>query len=158
MQHATALGEILARHSVTVVYGGGKKGLMGCVADSAMNLGGNVRGVIPQLLVQLEQQHDSVTELFVVEDMHQRKRMLYELCDGAVILPGGFGTLDEMFEIITWNQLTIHDKPLFLLNSGGFYDHLLSHIRRMKEDNFLYVDLPDCFTLLSTPEEIEEFL
>jgi len=76
MQHATALGEILARHSVTVVYGGGKKGLMGCVADSAMNLGGNVRGVIPQLLVQLEQQHDSVTELFVVEDMHQRKRAL----------------------------------------------------------------------------------
>src|SRR5688500_17235319 len=105
MQQATELGKILAENNVTVIDGGGKKGLMGCIADTALQYGGIVRGVMPKGLVEKEHQHDTLTELMIVEDMHQRKRKLYELCDAALILPGGFGTLDEMFEIITWNQL-----------------------------------------------------
>src|SRR5688572_30415882 len=93
-QHATQLGGILATNNITIIYGGGKNGLMGCIANSALEKGGKVRGVIPKILVDWESQHDDISELLVVEDMHQRKRMLYELCDAAIILPGGFGTLD----------------------------------------------------------------
>lgn len=83
-------------------------------------------------------QHLGLTELIISDDMHERKRKLYSLSDAAIVLPGGFGTLDELFEIITWNQLTIHDKQIYILNSGGFYNHLLAHIRLMKEEKFLY--------------------
>ena len=93
-----------------------------------------------------------------MEDMHQRKRKLYELCDGALILPGGFGTLDEMFEIITWNQLSIHDKRIFVLNSEGFYNHLLAHLQQLKEEGFLYVELDECLTVLNEPGDIIEHL
>src|SRR5215207_2768589 len=144
MQQATELGELLAKHNIAIIYGGGKKGLMGCIADTALQFGGVVRGVIPAVLANWEHQHDTLTELLVVEDMHQRKRKLYELCDAALILPGGFGTLDEMFEIITWNQLSIHDKRIFVLNSNGFYNHLLAHLQLLKEEEFLYTELNEC--------------
>ena len=158
MQQAAELGKILAENNVAVIYGGGKKGLMGCIADTALQYGGIVRGVIPQVLLDWEHQHDSITELLVVEDMHQRKRKLYDLCDGALILPGGFGTLDEMFEIITWNQLSIHDKRIFVLNSEGFYNHLLAHLQQLKEEGFLYVELDECLTVLNEPGDIIEHL
>jgi len=86
--------------------------------------------------------------------MHIRKRMLYEKCDAAVVLPGGYGTLDEVFEMLTWNQLSIHDKPIFILNSGGFYDALLLHINKMMDEGFLYHQPSNSFTVVSTPEEI----
>lgn len=158
MRQATELGEILAKNNVALIYGGGKKGLMGCIADTALQYGGIVRGVIPEVLAELEHQHDTLTELLVVEDMHQRKRKLYELCDAALILPGGFGTLDEMFEIITWNQLSIHDKRIFILNAEGFYDHLLAHIFKLKEEEFLYTNLDESMTVLTEPKDILHYL
>ena len=158
MQEAAELGKILAEHKVAIIYGGGKKGLMGSIADSALQYGGIVKGVIPQVLADWEQQHDTITELMIVEDMHQRKRKLYELCDAALILPGGFGTLDEMFEIITWNQLSIHDKRIFVLNSEGFYDHLLAHLQQLKEEGFLYSELAECITIINEPGEIVGYL
>ena len=158
MHEAAELGKILAEQKVTIIYGGGKKGLMGSIADNALQFGGIVKGVIPQVLADWEQQHDTITELMIVEDMHQRKRKLYELCDAALILPGGFGTLDEMFEIITWNQLSIHDKRIFVLNSGGFYDYLLAHLQQLKEEGFLYSELEECITIINEPGDIVKHL
>lgn len=156
--HAIALGKLLAHKGVTAVYGGGKNGLMGCVANSVMQNNGTVKGVIPQVLMNWEHQHNDISELTVVEDMHDRKRKLYELCDAAIILPGGFGTLDELFEMLTWNQLSIHDKGIFILNSGGFYAHLLQHLRILTEEGFLYGALEDKFIVLQEPEELEPYL
>jgi uncharacterized protein (TIGR00730 family) len=155
---AAALGLLLSQKGIEMIYGGGKNGLMGCVADSVMNSGGIVRGVIPHVLVEWETSHQNISELLVVEDMHQRKRKMYELCDAAIILPGGFGTLDELFEILTWNQLSIHDKKVFVLNSGGFYDHLLAHLQMLTTEGFLYGNLPEQITVLQTPEDLLQHL
>ncbi|RYY97958.1 MAG: TIGR00730 family Rossman fold protein [Chitinophagaceae bacterium] len=158
VEHARALGRALAERGVALIYGGGRNGLMGAVADSAMGAGGAVHGVIPQHLAQFEHQHEAITELVVVEDMHVRKRTLYERCDAALILPGGFGTLDELFEILTWNQLSLHNKKVFLLNSAGFYDHLLAHLRTMQDEGFLYTRIEDQVIVLQGPEEMEQHL
>jgi uncharacterized protein (TIGR00730 family) len=114
------IGQMMAEKNISLVYGGGNKGLMGAVANSAMEYGGKVIGVIPKVLLEWEAQHEGITELRVVEDMHVRKRMLYELCDAAVILAGGNGTLDELYEMVTWNNLKIHNKKIILLNTAGF--------------------------------------
>lgn len=140
---AKAVGEWLAKQKIRLIYGGGSAGLMGVLADEALLHGGAVTGIIPQLLLAWEVQHRSLTELIIADDMHMRKKELYARCDAALVLPGGFGTLDELFEIITWNQLTIHDKPIFILNGTGFYDALLSHIEKMKTAGFLYQDAID---------------
>jgi len=153
-QHAEQLGGLLAAKNITLIYGGGKNGLMGIAADAVMNAGGVVRGVIPQVLLSWESQHQGISELLVVEDMHVRKRTLYELCDGAIILPGGFGTLDEFFEMLTWNQLAIHDKKIFILNSGGFYNFLLQHLELLASEGFLYGELAEKFIVLNNPEEL----
>ena len=155
---ATKLGEILAQKGITMIYGGGKKGLMGCVADKIMQGGGTVRGVIPQVLKDWEHQHDGITELLIVDDMHIRKRKMYEMCDAAIILPGGFGTLDELFEILTWNQLSIHDKKIFILNTGGFYNHLLLHLEHLTNEGFLHGELHDQVTVLDNAKELESYL
>ena len=123
-----------------------------------MENGGTVRGVIPQVLINWEAQHENISELLIVDDMHMRKRKLFSLCDGAVILPGGFGTLDELFELLTWNQLSIHDKKVFILNSAGFYDHLLSHMRKLTEEGFLYGNLEEQIAVLDQPGDILPFL
>lgn len=127
---------------------------MGTVANAVLEKGGRVVGIIPELLTGWERQHDGISELIVVENMHMRKRMLYEKADAAIILPGGFGTLDELFEVLTWNQLSIHDKPVFILNSGGFYDALLLHMEKMLQENFLYNPLEKTITILSNPDEM----
>lgn len=153
-QHTLQLGKILALEGVNIIYGGGNKGLMGAVANAAMASKGNVIGIMPELLRDWEHDHKDITELVIVDSMHTRKRMLYERCDAAIILPGGYGTLDEVFEILTWNQLNIHQKQIFFLNSGGFYDHLIAHINHMHEQGFLY-DAPEFkLTTLKNPEEI----
>ena len=157
-QHAVALASLLADRKVELIYGGGKTGLMGVVADTVMKQGGIVRGVIPKVLTEWEHQHEGISELMVVDDMHIRKRKLYELCDAAVILPGGFGTLDELFEILTWNQLSIHDKKIFIMNSGGFYDHLLAHTKILASEGFLYGNLEEKFTVLNNPELLADYL
>jgi len=155
-EHAIELANILAKHKIELVYGGGKKGLMGIVADTVMKQNGIVRGVIPKVLTEWEHQHDELTELVVVDDMHLRKRKMYELCDAVIILPGGFGTLDELFEVLTWNQLSIHDKKVFILNTDNFYDHLLNHVNHLSAEGFLWEGLNDQMTVLSSPGEFEE--
>lgn len=145
----------MAEAGITMIYGGGKNGLMGCVADASMAAGGTVTGIIPTRLIEWEAQHTGISELKVVENMHQRKRLIYELCDATIILPGGFGTLDELFEVLTWNQLALHDKKVFLLNSGGFYNHLLQHLQLLQEEGLLYGELHEQITVLTEPEQIK---
>lgn len=157
-QHALELATIMAEHKIELVYGGGRKGIMGIVADTVMGKGGIVRGVIPQILFSWEHQHEGISELFVVEDMHVRKRKMYELCDGVVILPGGFGTLDELFETLTWNQLSIHDKKVFILNTAGFYDRLLQHLEFLNAEGFLWSDLKGLLVVLNEPKELLDHL
>lgn len=156
--HTRELGHLLASENITVIYGGGNKGLMAAVANAALEKNGRVTGIIPQLLTDLEHQHDGLTELIVVNTIHQRKQLLYEKADAAIILPGGYGTLDEVFEMLTWNQLNIHDKKIFFLNSGGFYDHLVAHIKMMQEENFLYEDPGKKITVLDEPSELLKYL
>jgi uncharacterized protein (TIGR00730 family) len=158
MEHAVQLGKILVKCNTTLIYGGGSVGIMGTIADAVMDNGGKVIGVIPQVLVDWERQHTSLSELIVAEDMHTRKKKMYELCDAAIILPGGFGTLDELFEMVTWNQLSIHDKQIFILNSGGFYNHLLAHIQQMTEEKFLYEAAQKRLTVINEPADIISLL
>lgn len=154
LTHARLLGNLMAQHNIRLIYGGGNRGLMGAVANGCMEKGGTVTGIIPELLNQWEQQHDSISEIIVVENMHIRKRQLYERADAAVILPGGFGSMDELFEMLTWNQLSIHDKPIYILNSAGFYDGLLQHLQHAQQEGFLYTDIEKAFTVINTPEEL----
>lgn len=154
VQHAKQLGQLMAAHGIALVYGGGSKGLMGAVADAVMEAGGTVVGVIPEMLVQWEHQHEGITELLVVPDMHTRKKMMYERCDAAVILPGGFGTLDELFEMLTWNTLNIHSKDIYLLNSNGFYTHLVQHIEHMHKHEYLYEAPWQRMHVVNTPADL----
>ncbi|MEQ1678162.1 MAG: TIGR00730 family Rossman fold protein [Chitinophagaceae bacterium] len=156
-QHAAELGKLMAEHSIKLVYGGGSAGLMGAIADTVMQAGGKVTGFIPKILLEWEVQHRGITELIICDDMHERKRKIYSISDAAIILPGGFGTLDELFEIVTWNQLTIHDKQIYILNSGGFYDHLIHHIEMMKAENFLYEDAVKRITIIDDPSELLKY-
>lgn len=154
LQHAEDLGKHIALLELKLVFGGGKKGLMGAIADSVLANGGKVLGVIPKLLIEWEHQHEGLTELAVVPDMHSRKKMLYEMCDAAIVLPGGFGTLDELFEMLTWNQLKIHDKKIYVLNSAGFYNHLILHLKQLQKEGFLYEDLEERLIFCDSPVEI----
>lgn len=154
INEAKILGGLLAENNVRIVYGGGGKGLMGAVADTALPAGGYVTGIIPKLLTEWEQQHHGLTELIIVEDMHTRKKMMYEKADAAIILPGGYGTLDEFFEMLTWNNLNIHNKPIFLLNTHGYYDHLIAHILHMEKEEFLYESPLKRITVLNSPGDL----
>ncbi len=131
---------------------------MGAVASGAMAAGVKVIGVIPELLIAWEHQHEGITELHVVSDMHVRKKMMYELCDAALIMPGGNGTLDELFEMLTWNTLKIHDKKIILLNCNGFYDNLMAHMRTMQAQGFLYENVEHRLMVASTAEEAMQLL
>ncbi len=134
---ARALAAELARRQIGIVYGGGNVGLMGVVADAALAAGGEVIGVIPHGLVSRELAHQGVTELHVVESMHQRKALMAELADGFIALPGGFGTLEEFCEAVTWTQLGLHAKVCGLLNVAGYYDGLLSFLAHALKEDFL---------------------
>jgi uncharacterized protein (TIGR00730 family) len=158
VSHAQQLGKLMAEHNLKMIYGGGCSGLMGTVADAVMQHQRNVVGIIPHVLVEWERQHHGITELLIADDMHERKKKMYELCDAAIILPGGFGTLDELFEMLTWNQLSIHDKEIFILNSNGFYDHLLAHIERLDKNGFLYETPKESIIVLSDPFQLIEYL
>ena len=157
LQHAIELGRIMASNNITLVYGGGSVGIMGTIADEVLLNGGKVIGVIPQVLVDWEREHKSLSELLVVDNMHTRKKKMYDLCDAAVILAGGFGTLDELFEMVTWNQLSIHDKRIYIINSGGFYNHLIGHINQMQKEEFLYEAARERLTIVNEPSELVSF-
>lgn len=139
-ERAIALGDRIAREGMALVYGGGNVGLMGVVADAVLAAGGEVIGVIPEQLVGWEVSHKGVTRLEVVANMHERKKRMFDLADGFVALPGGFGTLDEMFEMLTWRQLGIGQKPCAFLDVEGFYTPLMGMIDRMVEERFLHPD------------------
>jgi uncharacterized protein (TIGR00730 family) len=128
---------MLACAGWTVVYGGARNGLMGALAHSALEAGGRVVGVIPRALVEREVAHEGLSEMHVVETLQERKALMAELSDGFLTLPGGFGTLDELFEVLTWAMLRLHDKPCVLVNTDGFYDHLLAFARRAGEAGFV---------------------
>ncbi|MDB4902817.1 MAG: yvdD 1 [Mucilaginibacter sp.] len=136
-QSVELLAEIMVNRNITLVFGGGKVGVMGLLADAVLNNGGKAIGVIPQFLMDKEVGHPGLTELHIVENMHQRKQLMNDLCDGIIALPGGFGTLEEFFEVLTWLQLGLHHHPIGLLNVNGFYDYLLKQMDVMVEQRFL---------------------
>ncbi|MGB7757395.1 MAG: TIGR00730 family Rossman fold protein [Salinisphaera sp.] len=134
---AGSLGTVLARAGIGLVYGGARIGLMGAVADAALVAGGAVLGVIPRGLAEREVAHEGVTELRVVETMHQRKLAMIEAADAFIAMPGGFGTLEELFEVLTWHQIGWHDKPAGLLDVAGFYQPLLACMNHMRDQGFV---------------------
>lgn len=154
-EKAYHLGEILAQNNIGVVYGGAKIGLMGAVADGALSESGEVIGVIPDFLQTKEVAHTELTELIVVSSMHERKLKMHDLADGFIALPGGFGTMEELFEILTWAQLSLHKKPVGLLNMNSFYDPLLSMVSQMTDQNFLQANNRD---MLLSADNIDELL
>lgn len=136
-EQAYALGRTLAELKIGVVYGGAKVGLMGEIANGALENHGEVIGVLPRFLQEKELAHEGLTELLLVESMHERKTKMHELSDGVIMLPGGFGTLEEFFEMLTWAQLGLHQKPIGILNTNGFYTHLMDLIQTMVDQGFL---------------------
>ncbi|WP_343670925.1 TIGR00730 family Rossman fold protein [Chitinophaga sp.] len=137
MEQAFQLGKTLAENNIGLVYGGAKVGLMGAVADGALSAGGSVTGVIPDFLRAKEIAHTGLTELLIVDSMHTRKMKMNELCEGVITLPGGYGTMEEFFEMLTWAQLGLHKKPIGILNTNGYYDAMITLVQTMVDKGFL---------------------
>jgi len=153
---AYSLGALLAERDIRVVYGGAKIGLMGAVADGALENGGKVIGVIPTFLKTKEVAHNELTELIVVETMHARKLSMHELSDGIITLPGGWGTMEELFEMLTWSQLGLHTKPVGLLNVNGYYDALKALTDNMVTEGFLNEQVNGTLLISESAEELLE--
>jgi uncharacterized protein (TIGR00730 family) len=151
---ATELGKLMAAHQTALVYGGGNVGLMGACADAVLAGGGQVIGVIPEFLRDKELAHKDAQEMVVVPDMHTRKRIMFERADAFCILPGGIGTLDEFFEIITWRQLHRHNKPIVVLNTAGYWDHLKGLLDTIIGRGFAHPGHGDLVDVVSRPEEV----
>ena len=152
---ATELGRQLAIRNIRLIYGGGGFGLMGNVANAVLQNGGEVTGVIPNFLADLEVAHNTLTELHFVETMHERKFKMVQLAKGVIALPGGYGTLDELFEILAWKQLKLYDGPIAIININGFYDLMLQQLDRMVADGFLKAENR---TLLLVANSVDEGL
>ena len=151
---ASELGRLLAERGIKVVYGGGRVGLMGLVADAALAAGGEVVGIIPRHIEEMEVAHQTLTELLVVETMHERKRMMVDRAQGFVVLPGGLGTLDETFEILTWKQLSLHHHPVVILNVDGYWDPLLELIRHAAAKGFVRPEHAKLFRAVAKVEDV----
>jgi len=151
---AQRLGELLGRNGIRLVYGGGRVGLMGVVADAALAQGGSVVGVIPEHLQTKEVGHRGISDLRVVPNMHERKELMFKLSDGFVILPGGFGTLDETFEMITWRQLRLHDKPIILLDNDGYWAPLVRLNEHIVEQGFARPEALALYTVVGDVEQV----
>jgi uncharacterized protein (TIGR00730 family) len=150
---AVKLGKYLAENNIRLIYGGGNIGLMGVIADTVLQYGGNVTGVIPNFLMEKEVGHTGLTELILVNTMHQRKQIMCDLSEAFITIPGGFGSMDELFEILTWKQLNLHNKPIGVLNVNGYYDNLIALIDNMNREQFV----PDkTKALLITANSIED--
>ena len=135
---AHQLGQILAARNLGLVYGGGKSGLMGKIADAVIAADGHATGIIPKFLDNVEIAHRGLNELHVIDTMHERKHMMYEIADGFIIMPGGLGTLDETMEIITWRQLGLHRKPIIIANLHGYWDHMLLLFQNIIDEGFMH--------------------
>jgi uncharacterized protein (TIGR00730 family) len=153
-QAAQETGKALASRQIRLIYGGGNGGLMGVVADAVLQNGGEVTGIIPNFLAELEVAHQNLTEIEFVDTMHERKARMVSLSDGVITLPGGYGTLDELFEILAWRQLKIFHGPIGLLNVNGFYDALLAHADRMTTEGFLKPENRALIVVANTVEEL----
>lgn len=158
LQAARGFGELVAKRGMKLVYGGGHVGLMGVVADAALDAGGYVEGVIPRSMKDKELAHTGIQKLHVVESMHERKKLMEELSDAFVALPGGIGTLDELFEIWTWRQIRLHDKPIGLLNVNGYWDKLLELADNMDAHDFLHRNARAMIASESDPVRLLELL
>lgn len=157
-QSAIELGRLMAQRKITLVYGGGSVGLMGVIADAVLESGGQVIGVIPRQLATRELLHPGVTEMHVVEDMHTRKAKMSECSDAFIAMPGGFGTLEELFEVVSWVQLGIYSKPIGLLNTAGFYDPLLNLVEHCIETEFIKPKYRDLIISDVTPSTLVDHL
>lgn len=151
---AETLGRGLAERKIDLVFGGGHVGLMGRTADAALKAGGAVKGIIPRFLAEREVAHNGLTELHVVETMHERKMLLTGWADAFVILPGGLGTLDELMEILTWKHLGQHQKPIILLNVDGFWEQLLQFFERVAADRMIKPGYQDYYTVCNSADEV----
>lgn len=151
-QHAEQLGTLLAQQNWRLVYGAGDVGLMGSVARSAQSAGADTFGVIPTHLMKWEVGKTDLTRFIVTENMHERKKVMFMNSDAIVVLPGGAGSLDELFEVLTWKQLKLHDKPIFLLNSDGYWQPLLDLLNHVVDQGFADPSLLGFFTTVDTPE------
>ena len=154
LEAAAALGDAIARRGLGMVYGGGAVGLMGTCADAALAAGGNVIGVLPRALTRSEVAHPNLTELRIVETLHERKAIMASLCDGFIALPGGCGTLDELFEAITWRQLGLHDKPIGLCDVAGYFALLLRFLDDATAAGFIGRTTFDMLLVRTRPDEL----
>lgn len=151
---ARRLGATLAENGIRLVFGGGHIGLMGVAADAALACGGEVVGIIPDFLEDLELAHNGCTELIVTDSMHSRKQKMAELADGFAVLPGGLGTLDETFEIITWKQLQLHDKPIVLVNVHGYWTPLRAMLEQLTQNRYMRPEQQSLFRVVDTVDEV----
>ncbi|QDT44930.1 LOG family protein YvdD [Gimesia alba] len=157
-QSAIELGRLMAQRNISLVYGGGSVGLMGIIADAVLESGGKVIGVIPRQLATRELLHPGVEEMYVVDDMHTRKAKMSECSDAFIAMPGGFGTLEELFEVVSWVQLGIYSKPVGLLNTAGFYDPLLNMVEHCIETEFIKPKYRDLIIADDSPSTLLEHL
>ncbi|WP_299457297.1 TIGR00730 family Rossman fold protein [uncultured Microscilla sp.] len=153
-EKATHVGHILAKKGLKLVYGAGKVGLMGAVADAMLAKGGEVIGVIPQFLVDKEVAHDGINELIIVESMHERKQKMTKMADAFLILPGGIGTMEEFFEVYTWGQLGLHQKPIGILNVGSYYDLMIQFLNHTVGQGFMSQSTKDIVFTDTNPEAL----
>lgn len=153
-ESARALGRTLAERGIRAIYGGGRVGLMGAMADAALAAGGEVIGVIPEALMAKEVGHTGLTKMHVVKSMHERKALMAELSGGFIALPGGWGTFEEMFEVLTWSQLGLHKKPCGLLNAGGYYDKLLEFLEHAIDEAFVRREYASILAVSASPGEL----
>ncbi|MFQ5764812.1 MAG: TIGR00730 family Rossman fold protein [Rhodospirillales bacterium] len=151
---ARGLGQLMVERGVRLVFGGGRIGLMGVLADAVLSAGGEAVGVIPDFLKDLEVGNDGVTEQIVTASMHERKSRMFELADGFVVLPGGLGTLDEALEVVTWKQLRLHSKPIVVVDTLGYWSALETLVRRTVEGGFAHPGVMELFTIVEAPEDV----
>ena len=154
VETARKLGKILAENDLELVYGGGSVGLMGVLADSVLENGGRVTGVIPRFMVEVEWQHNGLTELVLTETMHERKEKMAELADAVVALPGGCGTMEELLEMITWKQLGIHSQPIVIVNVNGYYTHLLAQFQQAADELFMRPQHLEMWSVVTDADEV----
>lgn len=153
---AASLGKLFAKESISLVYGGGSLGLMGEIATSALNAGGNVIGIIPRFMCDEKWNHSGLTNLIQVETMHERKQMMANIADAAVALPGGCGTLEELLEIITWKQLGLFTKPIIIVNLDGYFNPMLEMLKKTVDEQFMRQEHCQMWEVVETPEKVIE--
>ena len=155
---AKALMQAFKKYDCKLIFGAGSVGIMGVLADEYLRLGGHVIGVIPSFTEPWEVKHTGIQECYVTETMHSRKQKMAELADGVIALPGGFGTLDELFEMLTWKQLDLHQMPISILNTNGYYDHLLAQLQHMVDEGFLKSPNLEALQVETNPEALVDYI